>query len=295
MKSFNELVKAFYDWQEENDIVNNHEELIKYIWILPRDAVQQWKTELEKNKDLFREDIYQGYISQFDEGKTLLGISNIIHDDSDTVKLYRLTEYDEEFIIDNILVSKTQTLPIKGTEIELPGGQTFELPITIKYGSITLNEPYDLKDSKVNQNHGVLVGDGFRKGLRESNMIGSNSLMATVNYKTGEFAIIRNNDENEINFVKNAKPSTSSSSSSSGSSSSSTSTKYHYTYLTISGNFTTLGTPVELAFSFDCTGDSNSTVDNKAVINGILLKQNEFIKQYINNYDYDLGIRTDSE
>lgn len=284
MKSFSELVKAYYDWQRENDIDNNSNEGVNYIWELPRDAVEQWKTELEKDKYLFRDEVYQNYLHQFDEGGTLLGINNILHDDSNMVKLYKLTEYKERFIIERILVSKTQRLPIRGSEVELPDKRKIELPITVKYGSIVLDEPYDLKDKKISYNHGTLVGEGFKRELRDSNIINDNSLLATINYHTGEIHIIRNNDENEDKFIKNAQSSFSTSSGI-------PIPRLPYEYLTVSGSFITLGDPVELVFSFDCTGDS-SLSSLKDSINSILVNQNNYIKQYINNYDYDLGIRT---
>lgn len=279
MRPFSEFNQEFSEWIRINNIPYSHKEYVKYIWEIPKKAIEQWKTELDEYRDLFSDEVYQTYINQFEPGGSILGIYNIAHDNSNTAKLYKLTSIYKEFTINDILVSKNFQLPTPPNSITLPDGISVNLPTSIEHGTLNLFSPeekIDLVDSVLSDiSKGSLVGLGFSIGQRNENILNSNSFLATINYQTGILHIIRNNNSNEEKFVKYYKwlldeinhsnahicssggASSSNSGSGGGSSKSffpvhSSSQVTPYSYMTVSGSFNALGEPLQLVFEFDC-------------------------------------------
>ena len=340
MRPFSDLTQEFSNWIQENNINYNHEEYVKYIWEVPKKAVDQWKTELDDYRELFTDEVYQTYINQFELNGAILGIYNVVFDDSTTAKLYKLTSSYKEFSINDILVSKLVQLPIPPNKITLPDGKSVNLPTSIEHGTLKLFYPdsenplnednsIDLIDATLsNVSRGSLAGYGFSIGDRDDIELNHNSFLASVNYQTGILHIIRNNNPNEEKFIKYYKwlldeirHSSSHSCPTGGTSSSGgTGTSFSsihslsqvtpYNYISVSGSFFSLGTPLTLVFSFDCE-PKPQTIDDKEynelvsyssnqeiIIQNIqkeladsMKEQQNIINTYSNNYDFQLGSR----
>lgn len=330
MRTFSEFSQEFSNWMLENNLNYNYEEYIKYIWEIPKNAVSQWKTELDEYKDLFTDEVYQTYINQFEPGGSILGIYNVVHDNSSIAKLYKLTSTYKEFTIDNILVSRNFQLPVPPNRVTLPDGLSVNLPTSIEHGTLNLFEPYnkiDLVDSTKNPSRGSLTGTGFSSGIRDSNMLNSNSFLATINYQSGILHIIRNNNSNEDKFIKyykwlveeiNHSNSHTCSSGSGTNGSGSSPSSFHslhslsqvtpYDYISVSGSFYALGAPLTLVFQFDCNQEPPDSEDEEykslvsyssnqeTIINQIKsslalsMKNNQnIINKFSGNYDFQLG------
>lgn len=333
MRPFSDLNQEFSEWIRINNIPYSHEEYVKYIWEIPKKAIDLWKTELDEYRDLFSDEVYQTYINQFEPGGSILGIYNIAHDNSNTAKLYKLTSTYKEFTINDILVSKNFQLPTPPNRITLPDGISVNLPTSIEHGTLNLFEPYDkidLVDSIADVSRGSLAGVGFTSGIRDANMLNSNSFLATINYQTGILHIIRNNNSNEDKFVRYYKwlideinhsnahmcssgTGTSGSTGSSGATSSfrslhSLSQVTPYDYISVSGSFYALGTPLTLVFEFDCLNqpviepdkEYLSLIDyssqqeviiqqiKESVLESVRIQQ-EIINNHTGNFDFQLG------
>ena len=293
-RPYSELVSEFSNWQDENNMIDDPNEYMKYIWEIPQSVINQWKTELDDDADLFTDEEIEQYKTNFDEGGSILGIYNVVKDQSETttVKLYKLTEIDKEFAISDILVTKNYRLESSKNPVELPDGNTLELPVLIKYESIKFNEPFDLVDHDISLQHGVLNGEKYQMELRDENKVNENSLLATINYKTGDLHLIRNFDSNEDKFVEyyNMLLAGMSSGGAGGGGGTTVGTVIEpYDYLTVSGTYIVLGEPVELVFTFDCSYENGDEPNNNKAIMSALKGQDTTIKSFISNYDFEIG------
>ena len=335
MRPFSDLTQEFSDWLLENNISFNHEEYVKYIWEVPQQAVDQWKTELDDYRELFSDEVYQTYINQFELNGSIMGVYNIVHDNSTTAKLYKLSTSYKEFTVKDILVTKNFQLPIPSNRVTLPDGTSVNLPTSIEHGSLKLFTPenkIDLVDSILDITRGSLTGDGFAIGIRDENKLNNNSFLATINYQSGMLHIIRNNDANEEKFVRYYKwlleeishgnsHSCSAGISSNGTPIVSSFSPIHsssqvipYNYISVSGSFNALGAPLTLVFSFDCIKEPEDLEDEEykqltsyssnqaSVIKQIKedldksIKENqEIIDNYTGNYDFQLGRVIDND
>ena len=283
MRPFSDLVCEFSNWLTENNIDLSYDEYIKYIWEVPQQAVDQWKTELDDYKHLLPDYVYNIYVKQFEEYGTIMGIYNVVHDNSTSAKLYKVSRYLKNFTINDILVTKNFFLPTENNLVELPDGRHVNLPTSIEHGTLKFNLPVDLLDYPIDYSRGTLSSEGFNLHIRDENKINGNSLLATINYQTGLLHLIRNYDYNEELFVKyyNALKSNSSSNPSSGNPGISVKP---YVYLTVSGSFYSLGAPVTLVFEFNCNEqitDENEEY-NKQV--SYMSEQSKIIQDSINYY-----------
>ena len=280
MRPFSDLVCEFSSWLTENNIDFSYDEYIKYIWEVPQQAVNQWKTELDDYKHLLPDYVYNIYVKQFEEYGAIMGIYNVVHDNSSSAKLYKLSRYLKNFTINDILVTKNFFLPTENNLVELPDGRQVNLPTSIEHGTLKFNLPVDLLDYPIDYSRGTLSGEGFNLHIRDENKINGNSLLATINYQTGLLHLIRNYDYNEELFVKYYNALKSDSSNSSGNS---TSVK-PYVYLSLSGSFYSLGAPVSLVFEFNCNEQiSNENEEyNKQV--SYMSEQSKIIQDSINYY-----------
>lgn len=324
IRPFSDLCQEFSNWTKSNNIPFGNSEFNKYIWEIPKSAFSQWQSEMDEFKDSLPPLIYQNYLNQFLPDGSILGISNIALDNSNSVKLFKLSSITKEFSINNLLVSKSVKLPVEPNLITLPNGIQLTISSSIEPGSINISYPVDsvdLMDSSSNTHRGTLVGKGFINMSRNSNMLNSNSLLATIDYQNGILHIIRNNNSNEENFVKcrsmlkelteNSNDNDSNDNDNNDSNSSSDNSNVNipsFSYMNLSGSFSSLSAPVTLVFEFDCSSQPsinpseeylsliNYSSNQEIIINQIkdsissaINTQQNIINTYTGNFDFQLG------
>lgn len=310
LRPFSDLVCEFSNWLTEKNMELSYKEYIKYIWQIPHQAAEQWKTELEDYKHLFPDYIYNIYVKQFEEYGAIMGIYNVVHDNSTSAKLYKVSRFLKNFNINDILVTKDFYLPSENNLVTLPDGIQVHLPTSIEHGSIKFNPPVDLIDSPIDFSRGSLSSEKFRLHISNSNRINQESLLATIDYQSGLIHIIRSYLPNEQKFIRYYNLLNSSSSSSGSSSSSDSSSVPPYDYLNISGSFYSLGSPVTLEFEFNCNEQITQEDEEYNIQMSYMSEQSKIIQNSMNyyknifnnnlnssisnipGYDFQLGTRT---
>ena len=274
MLRFGKFAAKFYDWRVENNFSTDVNNNIKYMWSIPQAALDQWKTELEPNKERFTDQEYESYQSMFELGHSLLGINIAKTTNDNIVTLYVVTEKEVEFTVSKVLTGTTTKI-VDGytTDATLPDGSQITLPFLIKPNSLytgTVEEEnatvFDCKDTRSGK-FGTIIGKGFVSFRRDHNMLGEESWLGTIDYTTGNLHLIRYNPSNEEAFIKNYKAagsagssSSSSSGSGSGSGSSTAAKAIPYEYADLSGIVNILTEPINVVFSYDISDSTDSSL-----------------------------------
>lgn len=253
VKSFSELTEAFFRWHRDNGIIYDIHEMVKYVWQFPQHAVDQWKKELVTFKDVIPGNLYDAYQDQFDPpGGIILGVPTLApHSNSNFAKLYKTTHRTQTFSKSNILVSADFTLSNYGTEVDVPGGGTANLPAAIVYNSVKFDAPLDLEDNRVGYIRGSLIGEGFIGLERNHNRKNKESVLCTIDYQSGAVHLIRSNKENERKFIQAAAAANSSTNNGSSGTGTGSGTQISYDYLDVSGTYDVLSGPLTCVFTFD--------------------------------------------
>ena len=272
MLAFGNFMSQFAEYRASSDMADMASNSAKYIWEMPADALEEWKTSIDEYEEKFTEEELNNFRSMFAVGQKIVNIPVAAYSKDSYVRLYQLTEYDYSFIIPDVLCSVDYNIIEDSpytADVTLSSGNKTTIPNLILPKSIIFDEGgFDGVDSPIISPYGLIRGDGFNKLLRDHNRLNGDSIFGFVNYATGDFHLIRSNIENEEKFetyydklAASAASSGSSSSSSSGSSSSSSSQSEPepppepYDYLNITGTLKLLNAPVTVVFETDVDQD----------------------------------------
>lgn len=254
MRTFSEFARDFHEWRSLNILPYNYDENAKYAWVLPMEAVEVWKHEID---DLCPEHLTEEevklYQDNFTKGGSIFGVYNVVQDDGITCRLYRMTENYLNFSFPNILCSFDGNLPLADSGIDLGTIHTNTL-IRIKYGSINFSDTFDGTDKHDGYDLGIIMGKGFVLGSRNNNRLGQNSIFGSVNYTNGKIHLVRSHLENERKFVRYyelLRQTATSSSGGRGGQSVSLAEITPYDYITINGSLISLGNPTTLEYTFN--------------------------------------------
>lgn len=241
MKTFNELVIAYNEWRNANAISTSLEENIKYIWILPTDALNEWAHELDDKSDIFNEEELANYTNMFTVGNKILGITLAATDNSNIVKLYRLTTYNSAFLFENVLCSVDGNIRTKPNNINISdtdgNSYSINLPVVVQPKSIQFDkipennydgvdvregsgaplfeDIFDGVDQPFKNTRGIISGKGYTAyqnnqynrdshrliNINTSKESETESIFGAIDYSTGNIHLVRSFPDNEEKFI----------------------------------------------------------------------------------------------
>ena len=263
MRTFSEFAYAFHKWRTANNPIYDFAENSMYAWIIPREAIEVWRHELDDMTPEFLEEYeVRLYRENFDKGGSFFGVYNFAESNGIECKLFKMTPYTLSFSTPSFLCSCDGTLPMVSQRITLEEGIAIDSLIRIKYNSISTSGGFDLIDRYQSYDMGILMGHGYYIGQRNHNRTGEESVFGHVNYTNGRYHLVRSNTSNEEKFPKYydwlVRLLSESSSESGGSSSSShygnddeSGGVPPYSYMSLSGSLVSLGDPCTKVFSFN--------------------------------------------
>ena len=215
MKNFEELIQRFHDWTLEVNYDNNITNNSQYIWEIPEEALNAWGHSLDNYEDQFTEHTLSTYRNMFHVGSKIVGILVGCTSDDTYVRLHKLTRKKVHWHFENVLChDNINILEQNGisVNITLSTGKSITLPIVINAYTMKMNGDFDLTDCRIDTK-GLCLGEEYKIYLsnsvsasddssegRDHNRLDQESWLATIDYVTGDFHLIRSHLNNEKKF-----------------------------------------------------------------------------------------------
>lgn len=202
MESFGHFAAAFNDMKNANNLKINFNDSRGYFWRIGEPAKTYWQPDYETKVPNAKPIEIQGFRAMFEEGGELLGIpTGKSLGNFNGIRLYRMTEIGQSFTINNLLFSYNGTMlnGSIGSNITSPDtNELFTKPIIIKPETFRMLSSFDGLDVIASKVSGLIYGAGFRNGQRSSNRLGQESIMGTLDYRTGAINLLRSNSDNDL-------------------------------------------------------------------------------------------------
>jgi len=215
MKTFEELIQRFYEWTLEVNYDSNLTNNSKYIWEIPDAALEKWKHSLDNYEDQFTEHTLAIHRDMFHVGGRITGILVGCTSDDTYARLHKLTQLEVPWYFEEILChGDINILEQNGisADITLSTGKSVTLPIVINAHTMKTDNDFDLVDSRLDTK-GLCLGEGYKiyssstvsasdisSTPRDHNRLDQESWLATIDYVTGDFHLVRSHIENEKKF-----------------------------------------------------------------------------------------------
>ena len=143
------------------------------------------------------------YYSMFKLHGTMLGFTVAAITNDHYARLYKLTQRSYDWYLSKILCSGDLNLiNYCGINKNVTlGNYTVENPFVLTPKTLYVkNDEFDLRDTRT-AHRGTCAGIGYLEYTRNTNRKDKESWLATIDYMTGDFHIVRSHTDNEKKFV----------------------------------------------------------------------------------------------
>ena len=215
MRTFEELIQRFHEWTLEVNYDSNITNNSQYIWEIPAEALEKWKHSLDNYEDQFTEHTLSIHRNMFHVGSKIVGILVGCTSDDTYVRLHKLTQKEVIWHFENVLCHDDINVLDQNSisaNITLSTGKSITLPIVINAHTMKMDGDFDLTDCRLDTK-GTCLGEKYKiyssstisaldnsSSVRNHNRLDQESWLATIDYVTGDFHLVRSHLDNEKKF-----------------------------------------------------------------------------------------------
>lgn len=191
MVSFTKFITSFVTMRFENDLNTNFSNSRGYFWRIGEPAKLLFQSHFEQSNQYLKICDFSTFKSMFEEGEELLGIPiSKSLGNYNGIKLYKMNERKQDFLINNFLSNYNGFLLNKDFEINVISPDTNEIInklLNIKPETLIMNGGFEGVDKISSRTSGTINNSDYKKEM----------IMGTIDYKTGNLSLLRSNCNND--------------------------------------------------------------------------------------------------